>query len=432
MKKLFYRLNHLDTTSRNTLFFTLEGAVGAIILNMANPFFSMFARRMGADDYQIGLISSLPALIGIMALIPGSLLVDKYENKKKIVSYLILLFGIMYPLAALTPFLNKYNVTIFITIIALMNWPFSVFNISWQSFFSDVMATRFNSAFTRRTHVSTIVGTTTALTAGLLLSYIPKNNSERIIMYQLFFFLAFILAIVQSWLLRRVSSSPILKDTSNKPSNLSLIKECLNNLVVNKEFRVFTILAFIFHVSWHMGWPLFFIYQVDVVGINEAWLSYVNVAVGFAGIVTYSIWGKAIEKKGSQLILIIGMFGLALNALTMLLAHTKHILLIQSTITGLTFSAFTLAIFENLIEVVPKKNKTINIAMYTTLTFISQFVSPLIGVWIYKQTSIFFALAFVGIFRLLTTTLFVIRYLKSRKKKKLFHTNQRSSISNDI
>lgn len=419
MKKIFFRLNHLDTASRNAMFFTLEGAVGAIILNMANPFFSMFARRMGASDYQIGLVSSLPALIGILALIPGSILVDKSENKKKVVSFLILLFGIMYPLAALTPLFGNYKVTVFITIIALMNWPFSVFNISWQSFFSDVMVSKFNLAFTKRTHVSTILGTTTALVAGLLLSYIPRNDSERIMMYQLFFFLSFILAIVQSWFLSRVTAPPILKDNYNKPNKLILIKECLNNLVLYKEFRIFTILALIFHVAWHMGWPLFFIYEVDVIGVNEAWLSYVNVAVGFAGVITYSFWGKAIEKKGAKLILIAGTFGLAINALSMLLIHTRYMLLIQSTITGLTFSAFTLAIFENLIEVVPKKNKTINIALYTTLINISQFISPLVGVWLYKQTSIVFALGFVGCLRLFATALFVIRYLKSKNKNKV-------------
>lgn len=423
MKKIFSRLNHLDTASRNTMFFTFEGAVGAIILNMANPFFSMFARRMGANDYQIGLISSLPALVGILALIPGSILVDKSENKKKTVSFLILLFGIMYPLAALTPLFGNHKVTIFITIIALMNWPFSVFNISWQSFFSDVMVSKFNSAFTKRTHVATTLGTTTALAAGLLLSYIPRNDSERIMLYQIFFFLSFILAIVQSWLLSKVSAPPILKQTQDKESNLSLIKECLNNLVLYKEFRVFTILAFIFHIAWHMGWPLFFIYQVDVVGVNEAWLSYVNVAVGFAGVITYSFWGKAIEKKGAKLILIVGTFGLALNALSILLVHTRHMLLIQSALTGLTFSAFTLALFENLIEVVPKKNKTINIAMYTTLINISQFISPLVGVWIYKQTSIVFALGFVGCLRLLATVLFAIRFLKNRNKNKVKQQN---------
>lgn len=415
MTSIFSKLKSLDSTSKNAVFFTFEGAVGAIILNLANPFFSMFARRMGANDYEIGLISSLPALVGILALIPGSILVDRSSNKKKIVSILILLFGIMYPLAALTPLLGNFKVPLFVTVIALMNWPFSVFNISWQSFFSDVMAVQFNSAFTKRTRAATVMGTTTALAAGLLLSYIPKNDSERILMYQLFFGLSFVLSIIQSWLLKKVSAPPVLKSNEEKSKNLSLIKESLSNLIINKEFRIFIILSFIFHVSWQMGWPLFFIYQVDVVGINEAWLSYVNVAVGFAGILTYTMWGKVIEKKGAKFVLIIGTLGLAVNALTIILVKSQYMLLIQSTLTGLTFSAFSLAIFENLIEVVPKKNKTINIALYTTLINISQFVSPMVGVWFYKHTSIIISLGFIGAFRLFASMLFFFRYLKGKK-----------------
>jgi hypothetical protein len=158
MRRFFALYKHLNTTLKNILFFTFEGAVGTIILNMANPFFAMFARRMGASDYQIGLISSLPALVAIFALIPGSLFVDRSSNKKRVVCFLILLFGVMYPLVAFTPYLGRHKVVVFITIIAVMNWPFSIFNISWQSFFSDVMASRFNAAFTKRTHTATFVG----------------------------------------------------------------------------------------------------------------------------------------------------------------------------------------------------------------------------------------------------------------------------------
>ncbi len=415
MNTLISKLKAMDITSKNSVIFTLEGAVGAIILNLANPFFSMFARRMGASDYEIGLISSLPALVGILALIPGSLLVERSSDKKRIVSMLILLFGVMYPLAALTPFFNEFKVPLYISIIALMNWPFSVFNISWQSFFSDVMVSGFNSAFTRRTRAATVFGTTTSLAAGLLLAYIPRNDSERIIMYQVFFGLSLLLAIIQSWLLKRVTAIQPSIGNPKKEKSLALIKECFNNILVYKEFRSFILLAFIFHIGWHMGWPLFFIYQVDVIGVNEAWLSYVNVAVGFAGVLTYTFWGRLIEKKGSRLVLFFGSIGLAVNALTIVLVKTQFLLLIQSTVTGLTFSAFTLAIFQNLIEVVPQKNKTINIALYTTLIYISQFASPLVGVWIYKRTSISTALAFVGVLRLSAAILFLIRYLRSRK-----------------
>lgn len=402
----------------NTQFFILEGIVCSIILNLANPFFSMFARRMGANDYEIGMVSSLPALVAMLALIPGSLIVESFQNKKRIVGLFILLFGVMYPLAAITPILSSYRVTIYIIIIALMNWPYSIYTISWQSFFSDVMSNNINDAYTKRSRASTFVGTSTALIAGLLLAYIPQNDSQRILMYQIFFIVSFVLAVIQYRLLNKVivpvPAASIEKKEKNK--NLQLVKEAIQNLKTFKDFRIYTLLAFLFYVSWHMGWPLFFIYQVDVIGVNEAWLSYVNVAIGITGVVTYGFWGKVIQRKGAQLVLLVGAFGLCLNALTIVLIHSKPLLLFQNALLGLTFSAFNLAIFQNLIDVVPQKNKTINIAVYTTLLFTSQLVSPILGVWLYKQTSIVTALVLVGVFRLIASSLFAVRFFYTRKK----------------
>ncbi|HCJ56735.1 hypothetical protein [Lutispora sp.] len=51
---------------------------------------------------------------------------------------------------------------------------------------------------------------------------------------------------------------------------------------------VFTLIAFIFHISWQMAWPLFFIYEVDFLHANEAWLSLINVSSALANVVIYS------------------------------------------------------------------------------------------------------------------------------------------------
>jgi predicted MFS family arabinose efflux permease len=227
-----------------------------------------------------------------------------------------------------------------------------------------------------------------------------------------------LLAVIQNRLLSRVKAKPISKEKLETVKSIQLIKEAILNLKNYKDFRLYTILAFLFHVSWHMGWPLFFIYQVDVIGINEAWLSYVNVAIGLAGVLTYNFWGKAIERKGAQLVLLVGTFGLCFNALTIVLIHSKAILLFQNTLLGLTFSAFNLAIFQNLIEVVPQKNKTINIGVYTTLLYTSQLISPMVGVWLYKQTSIVTALVWVGVLRFIASALFAARFFYTRKRKK--------------
>lgn len=417
------KLDNLDSYSRNSLFFVFEGTAAAAIFNLTNPFLSMFAKRMGAGDFEIGMVNSLPALIAILALIPGSLLVDAQYDKKRIVCVFILITGILYPLAALTPFMGSRRVYLYAIIIALANWPFSVFNISWQSFFSDVFPCgRRNFAYASRTRAYTFIGITVQFAAGLILAYIPHSNRQRIAVYQVFFASVFILALLQIWFLSRVKE---YEPPERKPliHPFPALKQSLKSLISNMPFLKFTSNAFVFHISWQMAWPLFFLYQVDYLHMNEAWLSYINVAVGIAGIITYPFWSRMIERKGANWTLIAGAIGLSMNPLLIITTKSLYVAFLYNVLLGLTFSAFQLALFENLMDTVPQENKTLNIAIYTTLINVSGFISPMIGVWLYRLTSIYISMSISGALRFCATGLFVLSYIKSikalRKNKSL-------------
>lgn len=405
-----------DSYSRNGILFICEGSVGAIAINLVNPFISMFAKHIGAGDYEIGLINALPALIGILALIPGSLLVDNQRDKKKIVGLLLLLTGVMYPLQALSPFLGNIRVYSFIILFALMNWPFSVFNISWQSFFSDVFPLgKRNEVFAKRSSASTFLGIVTMLFAGLVLAYLPATDKERIIIYQVFFVAAFILYIVQAWFLSRISGYE-LQTPALSAHPFSILKDCLKQIPGNKQFLTFSIIAFIFYITWQMAWPLFFIYQVDYLHANEAWLSYIALASGLTNTITFPFWSKMIQKKGAKLVIIPGGIGLAINSAALVMTNSLIVVVAINIFTGLFFSAFLLAIFENMLDAVPQENKTLFIAFYTTLLNVSGFLAPMLGVFVYKMTSIYFTMILNGFLRLSATGLFYIYYRLSLKK----------------
>jgi MFS family permease len=407
------KMNSLGPFERNSFFLICEGAVGAIVFNLVNPFISMFAKRMGAGDIEIGLLSSLPALMGILALVPGSLLVDRQRDKKKIVALLAFLAGVMYPIAALTPAMGQYRVMIYVLVIALLNWPFSVFNISWQSFFTDVFPPdKRNMAYTSRSKAATSLGTVTTLIAGLVLSWFPGSDQERLLFYQSFFILAFFLTLLQIYFLYRVKGYPV-PETVQKEAPLAVLKDCGRAIFSNKPFLQYMTVSFFFHVTLQMAWPLFFIFQVDYLHADEAWLSFLTVANGIAGVVTYSYWGRMIEKKGSKWVVMIGAAGFAISPILTVLSPNLPVLLLANIASGLTFGAFQLALFDNLLEVLPQENRTLNIAIYTTFISISGFISPMIGVAIYKATSIYTAMILAGILRFIGTGLFYIRYRKA-------------------
>lgn len=412
-----------STEARNGWYIMWEGAFAAIVFNLTNPFFSMFAKRLGAGDFHIGLISSLPAFAAIFALIPGALIVDSFKYKRKAVELFILLTAITFPLAAASPFMGSLKVAFYIAMISLLNWPFSIYNISWQSFFSDIFAAnKRNKVYAARTRAYTFFGMVVTLAAGLIMSFLPKTDGQRVLYYQGFYMLAFSLSIYQIYLLRQVKENSSIPSTAANDPPLRVLKESFGLMLKDRGFMIFILTAFIFHVSWQMAWPLFFIYEVDFLHANEAWLSLINVSSALANVVTYSYWNKVIEKRGAAIVLVIGAIGLALNPVSIVNLKSLMGVVIYSAVFGLTFPAFQLGLFECMLQAVPEKNKTLNIAFYTTMLNISGFIAPLLGVLLYKATSIHFAMTFAGFFRFAGAMLFYIKYKKNisdRKSSKL-------------
>jgi len=186
----------MDRVSHNTRINNLTGITAIVAANLATPFLNNFAKRMGASPFHIGLLSSLPAAVSILALIPGALLVSKFEHKKVIVGVLMAMHRFFYLCFALVPFAEpKYRVPLIVFLVAVMNLPGSVFNSSWQAFVAEIFPeSHRGSAIAQRNKYSTLFGLITTLAAGQLLTFLPKGPSETIKLYQVFFFIAFLIS----------------------------------------------------------------------------------------------------------------------------------------------------------------------------------------------------------------------------------------------
>lgn len=109
------------------------------------------------------------------------------------------------------------------------------------------------------------------------------------------------------------------------------------------------------------------------------------------------------RKEGAIIVLAIGV---AFNPVSVVYMKSLQGVVIVSAIFGLTFPAFQLGQFECLLQSVHEKNRTINILFYSTMLNLSGFIAPVFGVWLYKMTTIHFAMNFAAVFRLIGALLF--------------------------
>jgi MFS family permease len=399
----------------------LEGIAYTVVLNVYNPFVQLFAKRMGAGDFEIALINSLPPLVAIFILIPCSILIERINRKKNTTALMIFINSLFYALIAFVPFIpDKMKVILYIILIGLMNWPGSLYITTWQSFFADTFyGSDANKVYSLRSKYGAFFGLLAALIAGLILTEVPHNDNERILVYQFFYFACFFITLLQLLFLSRIRQDHIALIDCAKPAAAPFKLSGFKEIFHNRSFMIFCLCTFVFHVTWQMGWPLFFLYNADYAKLNEFQFSLISVAAGISSFLSYSICSKLIEKKGSRFVIIIGALGLALNPLffTSLLSFTAIILV--NVIAGFSGAAFNYTLFCSLLETLPEDKKTIYISFFNTFINISGFGAPLIGIWLYRLTGIYTAFLIIGILRLLASSFYIVRWWISVKSTKI-------------
>ena len=71
--------------NRILLLFTLEGMLITLVNNLVGNNNNIFATRLGANDLQLSLLTTIPQLVGLIVLIPGGILTDRMKNKRNMV-----------------------------------------------------------------------------------------------------------------------------------------------------------------------------------------------------------------------------------------------------------------------------------------------------------------------------------------------------------
>lgn len=410
---------HLE---HNLFINNVNGLLQALSLNLVIPFASLYTKRLNGTDNDIALLNSYPAIFSIIAIFLGTYLFRKFKNKRNLTAIFFSFGRAFFLLFVFIPFLPaQIRPGIFVLLYGAMSFPNSIATMGWQSYIADLFPEGWRGrALSKRNSLSTISALIITLITGNLLYFIPKNNSQRINLYQLFFVTAFVVSIFEilSFVRHRLDSSNKQIETItefNNESILTRIKKTYKVVINNKKFLDYCICVVAFHFAWQMGWPLFFSYEVDILHSNESWTAIIGTVSFISQAIAFPLWQKLSEKKGNEISITIAIFIMSITPFLYLIStHIYHIAIFNFA-TGAAVAGTTLLLLNSLYEAAPNENRTLYIAVYTILTNITLMFAPILGVQLKALTNIHFALLVVGILRFASTILFYCRYLKYRK-----------------
>lgn len=374
----------------------INGIFLALALNLTKPYNAKFALRLGGSDYHVAMISSLPAIVAALSLIPISIWVEQAEDQQKRTAVLMFLHKLFYLGMALLPFFHGVDrAAIFVLCVGFMNLPFAAAQLGHQSYVGEIFSpTERGGAMSLRNRASDLARLMVMIATGQLMLWIPKSNQDFIQLYQIFFLLAFLIGLGEVISFMRFPKITSAEKVEGR--GLKLVQEALKHLPKEKGFLLYTACALVFYFGWQMGWPLFSLYMIQDLGADEFWLSVISVTSSLFSILSVTFWAKLADEKGNRTVIVMTTFLMALTPIVFALTKSLPMMALLQIIPGTATSGTILVLFNSLLEVTPTKNRMIYLAFFTTAVNISASIAPVFSVWIKSQTAIVPALLITG------------------------------------
>ncbi|MCM2533011.1 MFS transporter [Neobacillus pocheonensis] len=393
-----------------------HGMVSTIAVNLASNFFPIFAIAiLGATNYQVGLISSLPPLVALIMTIPAAIMLNRLELQKKTVAMSVLWARAMFLLILGVIYLtSSYQAWTFLIIIALMNVPGTISNIGWQTLISGMIKDeRRGTFFSDRNRLLTVVGMITTLIIGIIM----KNQTNNAAAYQWLFFSAFVFGILEGYFLMKH------QETVQSKTNIQNKNSFMNwSIFKDNGYRWFLIAALCFNFSWQMAWGIFNIYNVKYAHATILWISIFSVGNQLVQIFTFPLWKKWAEHKSNTLMLVWAALGMALLPFLTVLSRNLLYLTFTQMLSGFFVSGIVLLLFNLLLEQSPKETRTYCITTYNVLLSFIAFIAPQIGIWLLDATGIQKSMEINSVLRFISAFGFLLMYarcMKNNNSKKL-------------
>ncbi len=372
----------------------INGILNTLSQNMLAPFTGIFAIKLGASDSLIAALSSWPALVSLLTMIPGARHVDRHPQQKRLVSTLMLCNRIVFLALALLPFLVRnpdHQPIVFVAMIALANVPGSLALIAWQSFMGRVIpAAQRGKAFARRNQLMSLCGIFASLIAGWIMDKLAFP-----IGFQVMFFVGFILALLEVAAFNK-TIEPEAVATNDKPAVTSKFAfswpTISASLRTNKGYWMFAGASLLFHIGWQMGWPLYTKYQVQVLHANTTWVSIFGVCSSISSVLAYPVWARLADRYSNQRMLAVATLGMALTPLLYVACTELWMLAALNFLIGVSVAGTTLLLLNTLLELSPEESRTQYIAYHNTATNATAVIAPYAGILLSSTVGIHWAL----------------------------------------
>lgn len=275
-----------------------EGSAYSVMDGFGLKYISPYAIALNLSNTAIGLLSSLPGLVGSLAQLPGSRAIEHYPRKKIVLKSVLLQAFMWLPiiLVGILYFLFHWNVfSVSVLLIAFYTAlvSFGAFaGPAWSSWMKDLITSNTDYYFGKRNGIIGAVGLASLLAAGLTLQYFEKSNV--LLGFSLIFLMAFLGRVLSAYFFKKKYEPKI----SLQPDYYFNIFQFTKKMGKN-NFGKFVIFSSIITFATAVASPFFAVYMLKDLNFNYLSYTIVTVASVASMLLFMPLWGKFGDKYGN-------------------------------------------------------------------------------------------------------------------------------------
>lgn len=372
-------------TRHNAKTSLIDGAFFSVMVGLTAPFMGVYAIHLGASDYVVALLGSIPAMVAMISQVPSAVIVNRYASRLQVtLKYAMAhrLFYLVMAILALLPQDLPGRAVLLVIVFSIANFPGTVAGVAWTTLMGELFPAQLRGrVFGERNMLLGLVSLLATAVAGPFLDRVafPVNY--------LLLFLASFACVMASWayLTRLREGAPApgrCQDSRWHPRAMALlVRETLRG----QEFAALTLAAFVFHLGLQLPAALFTLLFVNTLRLSTSWIGAFSVIAGVFSVLTFKWWGRLADARGSRYALALSMLVLVPLPIFYGLVRSPWPIVILMAIGGVAGAGFGLAIFNALLDCSPSGKREDYVAVFNTLMGLTGFLMPVVGVALYHR-----------------------------------------------
>lgn len=397
-----------------------EGVANHVTLGMLEYYITPYALFLGASVMEIGILVSLPHLLGSWSQLLATYVVKWTKSRRLLlVRAATLQTCILVPLILL--FLWPYprsTVTVLIFLVCIIRILMSLLGSVWGSLVSEYLpAQKRGLYFGWRAQIVGLSGLAGVLCGGLILHAFDVTHT--IMGFVIVFSIAALCRGVSIHYLKQFHDVPYTHLPEHQFTFFDFIK----------RFRESNFVKFVLYVSTltfstYLAAPFFSVFMLQDLKFNYASYMGVHVAGIVGGLIAFPIWGRHADVVGNAKMLKLSSLLIPAIPFLWILSQDVYYLIAVEFVSGIIWGGFNLCATNFIFEVVSPPKRVRCISYFNLINGSNVFLGSILGSWLATHLPPLRGFSLLSLFGLSAFLRFLCHFFLSKQFKEVRESAQ--------